>query len=65
MVRYDFYDNAIEYGRRIVAKDGKFGFVDKGGNEVVPPIYDDAQGFFYGNSMVVSRKKVWTYRHRW
>ena len=40
-----------------VTKDGKYGFVDKNGKDVVPPIYDDVQDFNEGFAQVAKDGK--------
>ncbi len=46
------YVSGFSEGFAQVAKDGKYGFVDKNGKDVVPPIYDDVQDFNEGIAQV-------------
>ena len=46
MTRYEFYGENIYHNRRLVFKDGKYGFIDKLGNEVIPLKFDSALPFY-------------------
>ena len=46
-------DNRIKYiDSYVIEKNGKYGFIDKQGNEVIPCIYDDARDFSEGLAIV-------------
>lgn len=45
-------------GLAVVKKDGKYGFIDRTGKEVIPLIYDDAYGFYDGLAAVEKDGKM-------
>lgn len=51
------YVSGFSEGFAQVTKDGKYGFVDKNGKDVVPPIYDDVQDFNEGFAQVAKDGK--------
>lgn len=46
------YTNLFEEGYYIVQKGGKYGYIDKNGNEVIPCIYEEASPFSEGLAIV-------------
>lgn len=56
-IRYDFYDTQFYSDRRLVFKNGKYGFLDKDGREVIPLKFDFAQQFIASVAIVAINKK--------
>jgi hypothetical protein len=54
--KYDFVDEFYEEGRACVKLNNKYGFVDTGGNEVVPLKYDRVDFFKEGRARVLNKK---------
>ncbi len=52
---YDFVDNC-NCGLSKVGKDGKVGYVDKNGNEIIKPVYAD--GLTFTNGLVAVKKDL-------
>lgn len=54
--KYDVLDDFCE-GLAAVCKDGKWGFIDKLGKEIIPCVYDEVSDFKFGVSVVKSNEK--------
>ncbi len=54
--RYDFVIGFSE-GRALVNKNGKYGYVDYEGNEIIKVVYDDAESFRDGIAKVKKGNK--------
>jgi hypothetical protein len=50
--KYDFVDEFYEEGRTCVKLNNKYGFVDTGGNEVVPLKYDRVGDYYESRAWV-------------
>jgi hypothetical protein len=62
----DKYDKMNRYynGLAAVQKDGKWGFINVNGNEIIPLIYDMACNFTYGDIVVVELDGKMGYVHK-
>lgn len=54
--RYKFVDSYREGYARVKGRNGKYGFIDINGNEIIPCIYDDCYHFVDGRAIVVNNK---------
>src|SRR5688572_12734143 len=55
---YDYIYSCKE-GMYKVKKNNKFGFINKAGTEVIPPVYADAKDFANGLAAVKTQGSLW------
>ena len=57
-LKYDFAGNFSE-GLAVVEFDGKYGYIDKTGKEIIPPKYDYTQPFNNGVAIALKDGKIY------